>query len=119
MVLISKDKKAKISLIRKLSKEMYGALVKGVIDIKQKIMIIGGELHADGESILLKQGSTQNNLWGINLYPDKYPDKDWIEIDSIINLRPSQGNFSRTVKDNKIRDKIFRITNDLVEDETP
>lgn len=47
-------------------------------------------MRADGEGILLKNGSKQANLWGINLYLQEVGD-EWIEYDSLINLRPSQG----------------------------
>lgn len=46
-------------------------------------------MRADGEGILLKNGSKQANLWGINLYLQEVGD-EWIEYDSL-NLRPSQG----------------------------
>ena len=70
-----------------LAKEGFGDLVKVVVDIKQNIMAVGGELHADEEAVLLEQGSQQENLWGINLYPEN-PGEDWLEFDSMINLRP-------------------------------
>ena len=56
------------------------------------------DLHADQEASLLADGSTQANLWGINLYPDVVG-SDWLEFDSMINLRPSSGNRSRGVDD--------------------
>jgi hypothetical protein len=43
--------------------------------------------------------------WGINLYPEIRGD-DFIEFDSMTNLRPSQGNRSRGVEDMKIQEKI-------------
>lgn len=91
----------------------FGDLVKAVVDVEQEIMAIGGELHADGEAALLEQGSRQNDLWGINLYPDK-SEEEWIEFDSMINLRPSQDNRSRGVEDHKIREKIKQIIKKLV-----
>jgi hypothetical protein len=77
-------------------------------------MVVSGELHSDEENLLLKKGSKQQNIWGINLYPDKYPSEDWLEFDSMINLRPSFNNFSRGVDDPKIRKKIVEIVNKLV-----
>lgn len=49
-------------------------------------MAIGAELHSDEESLLLEQGSKQQDLWGINLYPGK-SDEEWMEFDSIIRQR--------------------------------
>ena len=101
--------KAELAVI---AKERFGDLVKCVVDVEKGIMAIGGELHADEEAILLEQGSVQNNLWGINLYPDIEGD-DWIEFDSMINLRPSQNNRSRGVEDAEIRENIITIVNQL------
>jgi len=108
--------KNKISLseLKKMAKLKFGSLVKAVVDIKKEIMVIDGEMHADEEALLLSQGSKQDNLWGINLYPE-LTGNDFIEFDSIINLRPSSGNKTRGVEDKKIREKIIKIVNQLVE----
>src|SRR3989344_9552083 len=100
--------------LEKLAKERFGDLVKAVVDIKRGIMALGGELHADEEAELLKNGSQQQNLWGINLYPDESKEK-WIEFDSIINIRPSQNNRSRDIESQEIREKIKNIIKNLTE----
>ena len=94
-------------------KSKYGNLVKAVVDIERAIMIAGMTMHSDGEETLLESGSNQTDLWGINLYLQQSGD-EWIEYDSIINLRPSQGNDSRGVDDPGIREKIREIVNRLV-----
>jgi hypothetical protein len=99
--------------LKKVSAASFGKLVKAVVDIEKEIMAVDAELHADQEALLLKKGSNQQNLWGINLYPDKEVE-NWIEFDSMINLRPSQGNLSRGVDDPKVRKKIIIIVNKLV-----
>lgn len=99
--------------IEKLANEQFGNLVKAVIDIEQKIMAAGGEMHADEEALLLENGSKQENLWGINLYPEKTKD-DWIEFDSMINIKPRQNNRSRGVEDEETRKKIIEIVNNLI-----
>lgn len=73
-----------------MAQQQFGDMVKAVVDIEQGIMAIGGELHSDEEALLLEQGSLQRNLWGINLYPER-PAAEWIEFDSMINVRPSGG----------------------------
>lgn len=88
-------------------------LVKAVVDIERNIMAVGGELHADEETVLLEDGSKQSNLWGVNIYPDK-TGEDFVEFDSMINLRPSQGNRSRGVDDPAIRQKITAIVSKLI-----
>lgn len=108
------DNKNKISKneLRAIAEKMYGDLVKAVVDIRLAIIAIGGELHADEEAFLLEKGSKQENLWGINFYPDK-PENEWIEFDSMINLRPWQGNRSRGVDNIKTQGKIKKIIQSL------
>ena len=96
-----------------MAKQQFGDMVKAVVDVEQGIMAIGGELHSDEEAMLLDQGSAQRHLWGINLYPDK-PLDEWIEFDSMINVRPSGGNRSRYVESSEIRETVTRIVNRLV-----
>ena len=109
------DSNNKISRLElnKMAKKMFGNLIKAVIDIEKEIIAIDAEMHADEEALLLKNGSIQKNLWGINLYPQK-KDDDFVEFDSIINLKPNQDNRSRGVDNPKIRKKIIEIINKLV-----
>lgn len=90
-----------------------GNLIKAVVDIEKGIAALGGELHSDEEALLLENGSQQRNLWGINLYPELKGD-DFIEFDSVINLRPAHGNRTRGVDDAKTRQKIKEIVNSLI-----
>lgn len=76
-------------------------------------MAIDADLHADEESLLLEQGSLQDYLWGINIYPQRNAD-DMIEFDSMINMRPGQGNNSRGVKDSAVREKILAVARALI-----
>jgi len=96
-----------------IAAKQFGDLVKAVVDVAQGILAIGGELHADEEALLLEEGSRQEDLWGINLYAGK-PSDEWIEFDSLINVRPSQGNRSRGVEDPAIRAKIVEIVGSLI-----
>ncbi|MCE5328765.1 DUF5674 family protein [bacterium] len=110
------SEKITIEEIRKMAAEMFGNLVKAVVDIEKEIMAIDGELHADEEVLLLENGSDQDNLWGINIYPD-LPVNERIEFDSMINLRPRQGNRTRSVDNPDVREKILIIINKLIKDE--
>lgn len=99
-----------------LAKERFGDLVKAVVDIERHVMIVGAELHADEEALLLEEGSNQQDLWGINIYPDK-TGTDMIEFDSMINLRPSQNNHSQGINDPYIREKIIKIVLALIQEQ--
>ena len=109
------DKKISRKKLQKIADERFGDLVKAVVDIKNEIMVVGGELHSDEETkLLVEHGSFQNDLWGINLYPANFND-EFLEFDSLINIRPSLGNRSRDVINPKIRKKIIDIVNKLIE----
>lgn len=99
--------------LRSLARAQFGEMVKAVVDVQQGIMAIGGELHADEEAVLLDEGSLQSDLWGINLYPDAAA-AERVEFDSMINVRPAQGNRSRGVEDATRRERIQEIVNRLV-----
>jgi len=91
----------------------FGDMIKAVVDVRRGILVIGGELHSDEEAALLEDGSRQEDLWGLNLYPAE-TGEDWLEFDSMINVRPSQGNRSRGVEDERLRASIRRIVDELV-----
>jgi hypothetical protein len=99
--------------LKKIAEERYGDMVKAVVDVEREIMVLGGDLHSDEEAFLLENGSLQENLWGINLWIEK-PFEEMIEFDSIINIRPKQGNRSRFIEDENIRSKIKEIIKKLI-----
>jgi hypothetical protein len=103
-----------VSQLSDMAKRMYGSLVKAVIDIEKKLLVVDVELHVDAEQFLLENGSKQSDLWGINLYPDKYASDEFVEFDSMINIRPSQKNMSRDIEDKEIQTKIIGIVNGIV-----
>lgn len=94
--------------IKQMAGNLFGNLVKAVVDIDRELIAVDAELHSDLEAILLQEGSKQGSLWGINLYPEMQGD-EFIEFDSMINMRPSQGNKSRGVDDENIRKQIIGI----------
>lgn len=97
-----------------LAAAQFGDMVKAVVDVERRVMAVGGELHSDEEAALLEDGSRQQSLWGINLYPAERGE-EWIEFDSVINIRPSQGNPSRGVEDFRLRGLIREIVSGLVQ----
>jgi hypothetical protein len=99
--------------LNQMATEMFGNMVKAVVDIEQRLLAVDAELHSDLESALLETGSQQKNLWGINLYP-KLPATEFIEYDSLINIRPSQNNNSRNVEDTTLRQRIREIVSQRI-----
>lgn len=94
--------------LKQMAAELFGDMVKVVVDVERELIAVNAELHADLEAMLLQDGSEQKHLWGIDLYPE-VPADQFIEFDSMINVRPSQANRSRGVEDEAIRRKITAI----------
>ena len=107
------QKSVTVGDLKTIATNTFGDLVKAVVDVELGVVALDAELHSDLEALLIENGSRQNNLWGINFYPDLDGD-DFIEFDSMINVRPSQGNASRGVEDTTMRDKIVEIVNKWV-----
>jgi len=103
------SKKATEEEIEKVAKDIDG-YIKFVVDIKNNILAAGGTLHADAEKKLLTQGSKQEDLWGGGLDLETGE----VDFDSMINLRPSQGNSSREVLSSDLRNKIEEIVRRLL-----
>lgn len=98
-----------LTVLRSMAERMWGSLVKADVDVVRDILLVDMDMHADGEAWLLEDGSNQEDLWGINLHPDKYGTDDFIEFDSMINIRPRQKNPSRDVLDASIRERIIKV----------
>lgn len=94
--------------VREHAEATFGDMVKVVVDLEREIVAIGGELHSDAEAVLLDDGSKQNDLWGANIMVDKSPGEN-IEYNSLINIRPSQGNRSRDIQDPSIRERVRAV----------
>lgn len=94
---------------------LFGDMVKAVVDIDKRIIAIDAELHSDLEALLLSEGSLKQHLWGINLYPD-LKGEDFLEFNSMINIRPSQGNMSRGVNDKELQKKIIEVVIDRIKE---
>ena len=99
--------------LQRMAEARFGDMVKAVVDLERSIMLLDAEMHADEEAELLADGSQLQDLWGINLYPG-LPENEWLEFDSMINLRPSLGNQSRGVDDSTTRERITDLVRRLV-----
>jgi len=102
--------------LRIMAEKMYGDLVKADVDVVRRIMVLDMGMHADGEAYLLEDGSKQDDIWGINLHPADYGSDDFIEFDSMINIRPRQGNPSKDVLDPEVKKQIIKIVQEKIHD---
>lgn len=102
------EKQLTLKELDQMAGRLFGNMVKAVVDIDRKLLAVDAELHSDLEALLLEDGSKQKDLWGINLYPGM-KEKDFVEFDSMINIRPSQSNRSRGVENTETRKRIVAI----------
>ena len=102
------DGQITVDELKRIALDTFGDLVKAVVDVQRRLVAVDAELHSDLEALLIENGSKQHDLWGINFYPD-LEGEDFIEFDSMINMRPSQGNLSRGVDDEVVRKDIITI----------
>ena len=109
-MIIVRDKIKKEDLLQNAEVIFEDDMIKAVVDIENSLLAIDAELHSDLENLLLDNGSKQEALWGINLYPAE--DDDFIEYDSLINIRRRQNNRSRGIEDPEVQaivdDVVYR-----------
>jgi len=103
-----------VATLDRMAAGRFGNLVKAVVDVGRGIMAVDADMHADEEALLLEHGSRQRDLWGINLYPGELGTAAFIEFDSMINIRPSQNNRSRSVDDPQVRQAVISVVSRLV-----
>ena len=99
--------------LQKLLGNHYNDMIKAVADIRKGVLAIDAELHSDLESLLVEKGSSGEDLWGFNIYPLE-DGENFIEYDSLINIRPGQDNRSRNVEDEGKRRLIEEIVRKLI-----
>ena len=107
--------KESVSLVevRELARELYGDMVKGVVDVEREVIALGGEWHMDANTVLLAEGSLQENVWGFNVHVDEQGDAA-VTFVSLINIRPRQGNRSMELQNTQLQDAIRGIIRRLI-----
>ena len=112
-IMLILNKPVTVAELKALAENSFGELVKAVVDVDRELIALDAELSSDLQALLLDDGSAQASLWGINFYPD-LTGEDFVEFDSMINVRPSRGNLSRGVEDENVRRKIILVSNKWV-----
>lgn len=95
---------------KEIAREFYVDMVKGVVDIEQSILALGGQYHMDANMALIGEGSEQRNIWGFNFYPDE----NRIHCVSLINIRPTQNNRAIEIQDENLRKQMEKIIRALI-----
>jgi len=112
---IIKDK-ISIKELQEMAGKMFGSLVKAMVDVEKEIMAVDASMHSDLLEFLIKEENSEpKDLWGINIYPEKYGNTaDFVEFDSMMNLKPGLGNKTRGVENENTREKIVEIVKKYV-----
>jgi hypothetical protein len=59
-------------------------------------------MHADCETVLLQDGSRQEDIWGADWDPVAHE----VHFEALINIRPRQNNRTMVIKDPEIRKRV-------------
>ncbi len=94
--------------LRSMAAGRFGDMVKGVADIDRGLLILDADLHADLAAALMEQGSCWESMWGIALYPEQ-DGEEFLCFDSLLNIRPAQGNLGQRVEYAALREKIAEV----------
>lgn len=97
------------NLIKESTNFIDDNAIKGAVDIERELLAVDSPMHYDCEQLLLENGSKQEDIWGINLYLDSDDIDYLVEFDSMINIRPAQGNRSRSVENPEIQARIKSV----------
>lgn len=108
MMHLLKEKATPVQIQEMLDR--YENMIKIVVDIRRRVLSGGGEMHADCESVLLDDGSEQDDLWGANWYPQEQR----LEFESLINIRPRLGNRSVVLQDENLRRQVEAVTREIL-----
>ena len=91
--------------------QSLGSYVKLAVDVRREVLAGGGELHADCEQVLLEDVGRQEDIWGA----DWLPFSQEVQFEALINIRPRQDNFSMTIQNPVIRERVETIVRRLLE----
>ena len=108
MIYILREKPVSEQLVDMLKE--YETMIKIVVDIRRRVLAGGGEMHSDCESVLLDDGSEQDDLWGANWIP---ADQE-IVFESLINIRPRLGNRSILIQSEELRRQVESVTLEIL-----
>lgn len=99
--------------LAEILRENFETMVKIDVDIRRGVLAVGGEWHSEGDELLNKDGSSREDVWGINFYPYAKPGKR-IEYVSLINIKPAFGHPAMEIADAELRNNIRAVVEQLL-----
>ena len=88
--------------------------VKAVVDPRRKVMVVDMRFHNDAQPMLEEEGSDFLDIWGIRLHPEAYGTDDFVEFDSMLNIKPERDNQTTSVEDPATRQAIIDVVDGIV-----
>jgi hypothetical protein len=83
----------------------HTSMIKVVVDVRRRVMTGDGDMHYEGEQLLLEEGGEQDDLWGANWRPEQQS----VEYESLINIRPRLGNRSIVLQSPELRQQVEAV----------
>jgi hypothetical protein len=102
MILLLRDRATPLQLELMLRSHKF--YIKTAVDLERRVLVGGGDLHADCEEKLLDDGSRQQDIWAASFMPLTGK----IIYESMVNLRPRQ-NRKMEILDPNIRERVAQI----------
>lgn len=104
-ILVIREQVTPAQLRQMLEEYASDEYVKLAVDLEQGILAGGGEWHADCEAVLLELDCDHSSIWGAGwLWQTQQ-----VTFDSLINIRPKQGNRTLELEDLKLRERVQSI----------
>ena len=95
------------------ARENFETMVKVAVDVARGLLTVGGEWHSEGQELLVRDGSSGAEVWGVNFYPWHEP-KNRIEYIALINIKPSVPNRAMEIHDTHVKQEIHDIVQTLL-----
>jgi Protein of unknown function (DUF5674) len=108
------ETKVTLAALADLAVETYTTMIKGAIDIEKKRVAFGGDYHIESCEELTRSGSSHTDVWGFNLVFGTVGTYE-LEYDSLINIKPLQGNRSRAVESAEVQEKMKHVIGAYIE----
>ncbi len=102
--------------LRTIADENGKNYVKAVVDVERGAVVVGMKFHDQAIPLLEEGGSKRPNLWGVRLHPEAFGDANFVEFDSMINIKPELDNPSTDVESPELRQRIIETVEAVVTD---
>lgn len=94
--------------IRAFADDIFGDMIKVVVDVRRGWLIAGAVQHADGERQLLELGSQLEDVWGACVFPTRQ-DGAAVEYTSMINQDRAANRGHKAIQNPAIQAQVHAV----------